>query len=716
MRSHLVGLVAVGVIGQALNVVSGPLVARMLGPSGRGQVATILAIALVVNQFGMTSLGRGVSRVVSMHHEPARDVVGAFLPRWIVRAVALGAVAAGVTAVALRGSSGTAVLALECAVVTFLGGVVTLVRSMILGEDRIGSVNRADLTFSTTYVVGVASLFVADRHSVPAVVLLPFIAGQLAWLTLLTRFLAPGTGAVPEPSRRVEVHRFERSAYFSSIGTLDRLGVDTLLISQILGTGAVGLYAVAASIGTLPAVMIGMLSSALLPKMTARDSRDAAALMRRWLLAAALLCTPVVVVIWVLAGPALRIFFGAEFVGATLCTQLLLVANTAFGLRLMLTSAAQAQGRAGRASWISLLGAIGLLAALAVGATIGGLNGAAAAILAASVVSCVAVASVVSWRGSPAGLDAGRTTGAAPYAFPVPAIPPLRQAARLKRRVSWFVRDRFPDRRVVREIQGVRMTLPWSHRLPDYTRGDSPYGQNLVALCRELATGDDPLVVVDIGANVGDSALQVLDAVPARIVCVEADDYYLDFLRENVGADERCRIEHALLVPDGVAATSVAPVREGGTTRFVADDSAEAKQQVTPASLRERHPWTEDLRLVKSDTDGYDVALIPAMAAEWRDVSPVLFFEFDPRLSRLAGNPPEEVWPALAELGYTHVGVWDNGGRPLFRAPVDQMVSVGVRLDDPAAIRAKTYWDVAVVHDSDEAGLRAIEALIPETL
>lgn len=716
MRSHLVGLVAVGIIGQALNVVSGPLVARMLGPSGRGEVATILAIALVSNQLGMTSLGRGIARVVSMHDGTARDVVGSFLGGWIVRAAVFGALAAGVTVWALRGSPGLAVLALEAFAITLLGGVVTVVRSMILGEDRISSVNRADLAFSITYVVGIASLFVVARHSSPTVVLTSYLAGQLVWLALLTLFLAPGTGAAPEPARRTEVHQFERSAYFSSIGTLDRLGVDTLLISQILGTTAVGLYAVAASIGTLPAVMVGLLAGALLPKMSARDAGAAAALMRRWLLAAALLCTPVVIVLWLLAEPALRIFFGAEFVAAAATTQLLLVANTAFALRLMLTSAAQAQGRAGRASLVSLTSSVGLLGALVVGARIGGLEGAATAILVASVLSCVAVGSLVSWRVHPATPEAGTTADVPPYALRVPGISPVRQAARLKRRVSWFVRDRFPDRRVVREIQGVQMTLPWSHRLPDYTRGDSPYGQNLVALCRALATGDEPLVVVDIGANVGDSALQILDAVPARIVCVEADDFYLDFLRENVGSDERCHIEHALLVPEGSTATGVAPVREGGTTRFVTDVSADAKRQVTPAGLRERCPWTADLRVVKSDTDGYDVTLIPAMAAEWRDVAPVLFFEFDPRLSRLAGNSPADVWPALAELGYAHVAVWDNGGRPLFRAPIDQMAALSARLDDPASVRAKTYWDVAVVHASDAAGGRAIEELVPDVL
>jgi FkbM family methyltransferase len=223
-------------------------------------------------------------------------------------------------------------------------------------------------------------------------------------------------------------------------------------------------------------------------------------------------------------------------------------------------------------------------------------------------------------------------------------------------------------------------------------------------------------VVVDVGANVGDSALQILDATDARVVCVEADEYYLDFLRINVGAEPCCRIEPALLTPDEAATARVSPVRRGGTTRFVSDEPAGELARVTPTALRARHPWTERLRLLKSDTDGYDVVLVPALARAFGDLAPVLFFEYDPRLSRLAGNEPAEVWAELQELGYAHVAVWDNGGLPLGRMPISVAAAASVVLDAPAAARVKAYWDVAVVHAEDAAGLAAVSRLVPGSL
>lgn len=291
------------------------------------------------------------------------------------------------------------------------------------------------------------------------------------------------------------------------------------------------------------------------------------------------------------------------------------------------------------------------------------------------------------------------------------------QADRIKRRVGWAIRDRFPHRRVVRVVQGVEMTLPWSHRLPDYTAEGSLYGQNLVELAKLITPAGEPLVVIDVGANIGDSTLQILDATDARFVCVEADDYYLDFLRVNVGDDERCRIEPALLVPDEAASSNVEVVRVGGTARFVeVEQPSGTIAKLTPAELRRRNPVTEQLRLVKSDTDGYDVLLAPALAEQFADRSPVLFFEYDLRLSRVAGNDPLAVWDRLAALGYTDVAVWGHGGEPIGRVPVTRMAAFSAGLETPEMVKLRGYWDVAVAHAEDTQAREALAALVPTEL
>lgn len=264
----------------------------------------------------------------------------------------------------------------------------------------------------------------------------------------------------------------------------------------------------------------------------------------------------------------------------------------------------------------------------------------------------------------------------------------------------------------------MTLTLPWSHRLPDYAKSGPLYGQNLVALAAAIDADDESLSMLDIGANVGDSALQVLAACPtSKILCVEADPYYLDFLRINVGQNHRVTVEESLLAAESTPAAGVRvrAVRSGGTTRFAeAEGSGVGVRSVTVADLRAMYPGFDQLRLVKSDTDGYDVHLVPAVARCWRDARPVLFFEYDHALSRKAGNDPVAVWAQLEELGYTDVAVWDHGGLPLGRTTVDAMPEFAIALDTPLGRRSQHYWDVAVVHQEDQVGKAAIVDLVPE--
>lgn len=264
-----------------------------------------------------------------------------------------------------------------------------------------------------------------------------------------------------------------------------------------------------------------------------------------------------------------------------------------------------------------------------------------------------------------------------------------------------------PQRVVRRRVQGVLLELPWSHLLPDYAAVAPAYGQNLVALARGLG---GPLAVLDVGANVGDSALQVLAAVPdARVLCVEGDPHWATFLRRNTAGLDAITVSESLLAVSD--STPAAPVRRGGTTRF--ERGSGSLPALTVDALRAAHPAFDVVRLVKSDTDGHDTTLVPAIARAWASSRPVLLFEYDPGLTRAAGYDPVQVWTALSSLGYSQLGIWDNVGAPFGRLATSDAAYACRLLEPPPLKRGYHYWDVAAVHKDDDAGAAVLRDLLP---
>ncbi|GAB3855578.1 hypothetical protein GCM10028801_11420 [Nocardioides maradonensis] len=389
-----------GMANQALTFISGPLIARILGPTGRGEVVSVLAVSLIASQVVLASLPGAISRAVAASHAPALDAVGSYLRGWIAWAGLCAFLAAIGTAVVLRDSGHVLALSGMAFLLTLAGGVTSLLRAMAYGEHGLRRAIWADLAFTAAYVAVVAALFVFSGPTSPLVTLVGYCGAQVFGLVMMRRALQP-LGHRPEArASRQEIHRFARASYFSSLGALDRLGFDSVIVGQLLGAAALGLYSVASSIGTLPAVMVGLLAAPLLPKMVAITPQAGAALMRRWLLYVLGMCALVVPVLWVLIPPALRIFFGSDFVGAGTCARLLLLANAAFGLRLVLGAAALAQDREKAVSMISLLAMPTMLGALALGAHYDGLTGAALGMIAVSVATCAAIGLLVSWNGA----------------------------------------------------------------------------------------------------------------------------------------------------------------------------------------------------------------------------------------------------------------------------------------------------------------------------
>ncbi|HEY3841907.1 MAG TPA: FkbM family methyltransferase [Acidimicrobiales bacterium] len=294
------------------------------------------------------------------------------------------------------------------------------------------------------------------------------------------------------------------------------------------------------------------------------------------------------------------------------------------------------------------------------------------------------------------------------------------QRRRLFIKVNTPWRRLLRNRTVHRHVQGVELYMPWAHLLPDFAQNRSWYGQNLVALAVGLEaraqSSSEPMTVMDIGANIGDSAAQIIASTNARVLCIEGDPYWAAYLRKNLADNPCATIEEVFLIPAEGEWAAATPIRTQGTTRFTQDaGTAGALPALSARALREKYPDFAHLRLIKSDTDGLDPVLVPAVAEAWRDVGPVLFFEFDPILARAADNDqPNALWDELIRLGYSRLAIWDNTGDKLGQLDITDAARLAAILEPRPRHLGYDFWDVAACRADDTAALEVFDELMPE--
>lgn len=221
---------------------SSVVVARALGPSGRGVVA--LVTVTTVLSAGMVSLPLANAVAVEVGRD-ARAAVSAALA-WVLLVGPAGAVCWGAAALfadELWDLQGLTVFALAGA--GWLAVVASnLLRGVLVGETRFAPVASGRVVFAVALLAGNAVLAVADALTAPRSIAVLFGAIGLQGLVYWKALGRPHGVRLPEAMRRRSLGYAARA----QVGAIARtvLGrVDLILVGAFLGVADAGIYAVA---------------------------------------------------------------------------------------------------------------------------------------------------------------------------------------------------------------------------------------------------------------------------------------------------------------------------------------------------------------------------------------------------------------------------------------------------------------------------------------
>lgn len=161
--------------------------------------------------------------------------------------------------------------------------------------------------------------------------------------------------------------------------------------------------------------------------------------------------------------------------------------------------------------------------------------------------------------------------------------------------------------------------FPSGHILPSIWRSDSKRNLALGIVAGELSKKYPRKPVIDIGANVGDTAALIASYSQAPLVLVEPSDLYFPFLiRNTAGFRNEITVHKAFVFANTEKSGSL--IHEAGTAHFAPG----AGDDVACISLTR---LAENPSLIKVDTDGFDYEILLANLEFIRTKYPALYFE-----------------------------------------------------------------------------------------
>jgi FkbM family methyltransferase len=207
--------------------------------------------------------------------------------------------------------------------------------------------------------------------------------------------------------------------------------------------------------------------------------------------------------------------------------------------------------------------------------------------------------------------------------------------------------------------------MPFSHRLPEYRALYPQYDRNLVRVAQALAATEQELLVIDVGANVGDTMALLRDSLDCRYLCIEGSPLFLPYLRLNARGLSDVQLLEAFISPE-TGSQRVRLETRGGSARLVHDPEGRPMAFVTLAEALSGVVQPDEAILLKLDTDGFDLPIVKASLTLLEQLRPVLFLEFFPRLDQQDGATSVTTFASLAQAGYKVCQVYSNSGDYLF--------------------------------------------------
>jgi enterobacterial common antigen flippase len=339
--------VATGVI-QLVQAVIGVVLARVLGPADRGELAALILWPTLITTVGSLGLAQSVTYHAARVQQLG-TLVGSTLAVVAVDSVALVAVGWLILPVALGSHDPSVVHDGQLFLSAFvpLSLLAISMMSVLNGNHRFAWFQALRLVLIGTTVAGVGGLAASGKMTVGSAAA-AYAAGYaitaLVALVVVLRQVGKAL-RVSRSSIRLLLGFGLKSQLSTSMWSLNERA-DQLVISAFFSPVSLGLYVVAVTLTSLTTLVGFSFALVALPMIARLETITERQRVGRLMVSATLFCATAVSIPIFIAEPALiRLLFGEDFAGAASVGRVLLAAGIVFALNRVLESLLQAVGR-----------------------------------------------------------------------------------------------------------------------------------------------------------------------------------------------------------------------------------------------------------------------------------------------------------------------------------------------------------------------------------
>jgi FkbM family methyltransferase len=219
--------------------------------------------------------------------------------------------------------------------------------------------------------------------------------------------------------------------------------------------------------------------------------------------------------------------------------------------------------------------------------------------------------------------------------------------------------SKFVDPLIVYELNGRKIKLPISHRLPFYIHLNELYSQNVGRIGKIIRSKYKNLSAIEVGANVGDTITIMRSFSKYPILGIEGDSRFFKILAENTKYERDVFIENYFL-SDKEEETRL-EFRGGFGTGGLTEGKNNIMVRTLDGLLEDRAQFINAKYLI-TDTDGFDFNVLRGAINFIKKSKPVIFFEYDPCFILNNRQDAKEIFRYLLELGYRYYLIYDNTG------------------------------------------------------